>query len=69
MKMVGSLEEESPLKMEQFMKGSGLTILEMVLVHKNGQMAQNTKVIGHRTKQMGKVNLFMPTVMFMKVSG
>ena len=56
MKTVAWSEVGSHSKMEQSMKASGSTTFATGQALKSGQMAQNTKDIGVKTKPMDKVN-------------
>lgn len=55
--------------MEQSIQDNGIQASEMVLVVKCGQMVQGMKAIGNLIKLTVKENLYMPMVIFMRVSG
>ena len=50
------------LKLSIQASGTSIITRDMARVHKFGQMAQHTKVIGKMTKQMDKVNYNMEMV-------
>jgi hypothetical protein len=52
-----------------FIQVSGLTVCEMVKGLSFGQMDLDTKDSGEMTKLIDLVNLYMQTVIFMKVNG